>query len=68
MSQLDNLKEQFKALGSKIGQQVQESPAYGQAQDRYENLSPSGQKLAQAVGVLLILFLLLFIPLSNLSD
>jgi hypothetical protein len=68
MSQLENLKEQFKTLGTKIGQQVQESPAYAQAQDRYENLSPSGQKLVQATGVLLILFLLLFIPLSNLSD
>ncbi|MEQ1723708.1 MAG: hypothetical protein ABL930_11070 [Pseudobdellovibrio sp.] len=68
MSQLDNLKEQLKALGAKIGQQVQESPAYAQAQDRYENLSPSGQKLVQAGGVLLILFMFLFIPLSNLSD
>lgn len=68
MSQLDNLKEQFKALGAKISQQVQESPSYAQAQDRYENLSPSGQKVVMAGGVLLILFLLLFIPLSNLSD
>jgi hypothetical protein len=68
MSQLDNLKEQFKALGTKISQQIQESPTYTQAQDRFENLSPSGQKLALIGGVLLVLFMLLFFPFSNLSD
>lgn len=65
MSQLDNLKEQFKAGGTRIAQQVQESPAYQQAQDRYENLSPAAQKLAWAAGTVFILFTLLFYPLSN---
>ncbi|MBY0555219.1 hypothetical protein K2P97_11865 [bacterium] len=68
MSQLENINEQFKNLGAKLGQQIQESPSYAQAQDKYENLSPVGQKMVMVGGVLLILFLLLFIPLSNLSD
>lgn len=68
MSLLENLKEQFKSLGSKIGQQIQESPAYAQAQDRYENMSPTVQKFSIALSVLVLIFVVLLFPLSNLSD
>jgi hypothetical protein len=66
MSQLDNIKEQLRATGSKIGSQIQESPTYSQAQDRFESLSPSSQKLVWIVGTLIVLFVLVFYPVSNL--
>lgn len=68
MSQFDNVKEQLKANFSKIGQQIQESPTYAQAQDRYESLSPSAQKLALMLGGLFLIFMLLFVPMMSLSD
>lgn len=68
MSALDNLKEQIKSLGQKLGQQIQESPAFAQLKDRYENLTPSAQKMTLAAGVAFIVLLLFFLPLSYLSD
>jgi hypothetical protein len=68
MSQLDNIKEQFKASFGKMGQQIQESPSYAQAQDRYESLSPAAQKLVLLLGGLLLVFMLLFVPMMSLSD
>lgn len=65
MSQLDNLKEQLKSSATKVGQQIQESPAYQQAQDRYESLSPSGQKAVMVIGTLLIVFALVYYPLTK---
>src|SRR3989344_8144286 len=68
MSLLDNLREQIKILSHKIGQQIQESPTYAQAQDRYENMSPTMQKLFVSLSVLAIVFIVLFIPISHLSE
>lgn len=67
MSQLDNLNEQFKTGLSKIQQQLQESPTYAQAMDRYESLPPSSQKVVLVLGTFVILFFTLFYPLSQLS-
>lgn len=64
---MSQILEQLKELGVKINQQVQDSPAFNQLKDRYENLSPSGQKMVVLFGALLIVFVLLFIPLTNLS-
>lgn len=68
MSQFDNVKEQFKALGTKVSQQIQESPTFAQAKDRYENLTPTAQKMFITLSVFLVVLLLFFIPLSNLSE
>ncbi len=68
MSMLENIKDQFKTLAAKLGAQIQESPAYAQAQDRYDSLSPAAQKIAKALGVAFLLLLVLFYPLSNLSS
>ncbi len=68
MSALDNLKEQFKNLGSKISQTIQDSPAFAQAKDRYENMEPPAQKMTLMIGVALLLFLIFFIPFSYLSE
>lgn len=67
MSALDNIKEQFKNLGSRISQLVQDSPAFAQARDRYENMNPPAQKMTLMIGMALVLLLLFFIPLSNLT-
>lgn len=68
MSLVDTLKEQFKALGNNIGQRIQDSPAYAQAADRYENMSPPAQKTLIVFAVFAVLFVLLFIPLSHISE
>lgn len=68
MSLVDNLKEQLKTLGTSIGQKVQESQLYGQAMDRYENMSPVSQKVFILSSFLIVLVVLLFIPFSNLSN
>ena len=68
MSLADNLKERFKSTGDKVIERVRESNAYAQAADRYENLNPASQKLAKLFGVIVVLMLVLFIPLSNLSS
>lgn len=67
MSQLDNLKEQLKSTGTRIGHRIQESPAYQQAQDRYESMSPAGQKLVWVAGTVFVVFTLLFFPLTKLA-
>lgn len=67
MSLLDSLKESGKNIAEKTVERVRESNSYAQAMDRYENLTPTGQKLTKLVGVVVILMTLLFIPFSNLS-
>lgn len=64
MSQLDDIKEQLKANWQIILQKVQENPSYVQIQDRYQTLSPSGQKMVRLGGVLAFIFLLVFYPMS----
>lgn len=67
MSALDSLKDKGQGAAQKIIERVRESSTYAQMMDRYENLTPAGQKLAKFVSALLVLLVLLFIPLSNLS-
>ena len=68
MSLADNVKERFKSTGDKVIERIRESNAYAQAADRYESLNPASQKIAKLVGVIVVLFVVLFIPLSNLSS
>jgi hypothetical protein len=67
MSALDSLKDRGKGAAQKIIERVRESSAYAQMMDRYENLTPAGQKIAKLATSVLILLIVLFIPLSNLS-
>jgi len=68
MSLLTNLGEQFKILGTKILLQLQESPGAAQVKDRYENMTPAGQKTTVFSVVFLALLLVFFIPLSRFSE
>ena len=67
MSFIDNLKEQNKAFFSRTAERIKESESYIQLQDRYQSLSPSGQKMARYGAVLLLLLIVAFIPYSKLS-
>ena len=66
MSLLESLKEQGKSLFEKTSERIRESSTFVQLQDRYESLTPSGQKIAGATSIFIVLFMLLFIPMSNL--
>lgn len=68
MSLMDNLTEQLKTIGTGIGQKIQDSPLYAQAMDRYENMSPLAQKIFILSSILVVLFSLFFIPMSNFSN
>lgn len=68
MSLVDSLKDRAKTAFEKTSERVRESDAYIQAQDRYQNLTPSGQKLVRVMSVLLLLFFVLVIPMSYLSS
>lgn len=61
---LDDLKDRFVSDARATWERVQESGAYNQMRDRYENMTPSMQKLT-VVGVIAVLaFVILSIPYS----
>ena len=68
MSLIENLSSQLKSSGTRVGQQIQESQTFQQAQDRYQNMSPLMQKATTVLGVLLVALAILFYPLSKLTD
>jgi hypothetical protein len=59
MSQFDDLKERFISEGKATWERIQESSTFNQMKDRYDNMTPSKQKLsivgASAVVALIIL-------------
>lgn len=63
----DDLKEQFLSTLKSRWEQFQDSSLYNQAKDRFENLSPSMQKLTLIGAVVLIAYLFLSIPLGYIS-
>nr|BFD67359.1 hypothetical protein HAGR004_23810 [Bdellovibrio sp. HAGR004] len=62
MSSLDDLKERFIADSRATWERLQESTAYNQMRDRYENMTPAMQKLTLIGGVALVTLLVLSIP------
>jgi hypothetical protein len=68
MSAVNSLKEKSQGAMEKLFDRVRESSAYAQIMDRYQNMSPAGQKLSKLFTVVLLLLVLLFIPLTNLSS
>lgn len=67
MSRLDELKDQLKTSLQTTWERIQESEAYNQLNDKYQNLSPSGQKVAQAATAILIAGLVFYSPISQLQ-
>lgn len=59
---LDDLKDKLASDARVTWERIQESGAYNQLRDRYENMSPPMQKLTVVGSVALIAFLVLSIP------
>lgn len=58
---LEDVKEQLREQLQTLAARIQESPAWQELMERYQSLSPSGQKAALGgVGAIFALFLLLF--------
>lgn len=65
---LDDLKERFSSEGRQLWERIQESSAYNQMRDRYENLTPAKQKLALMGTGVLIALIILAVPFSNFNE
>jgi hypothetical protein len=63
----DDLKDNLKSQLSQTWSRIEESSAYNQLKDRFENLSPVQQKLAMAGGGALFALLLISVPYSYFS-
>lgn len=68
MSRIEDFKEKFKSTAQRLGERIQETEWYNQLQDRYQSLSSSSQRLVWIAGSFLILALVLFYPLGQISD
>lgn len=67
MSRLDELKEQVVTTLKSSWEKIQESEAYNQLNDKYQTLSPSGQKAAQAATAIIIAGIVFYSPISQLQ-
>ena len=65
MSQFADTFENIKIKINEIFEKIKESETYQQISDRYETLTPSGQKMAQACSAFIILFIILYIPMTQ---
>ncbi|MFN3455397.1 MAG: hypothetical protein ACK41T_10600 [Pseudobdellovibrio sp.] len=67
MSRLEELQENLKNTFQTYWDKIQESPTYGNLNDRYQALSPNGQKMTQIVAGVLVFGVITYIPLSQLQ-
>jgi hypothetical protein len=65
---LDDLKERFTSEAKMLWERVEESSAYNQLRDRYENMTPSMQKLSVVGASALVALIVLSIPYSYFSQ
>lgn len=65
MSRLDDIKDQVVTQLTQTWDRFQESSMYSNIKDRYDNLSPTGQKLALYGSVFFVLLILIMPPLSH---
>ncbi len=65
---LDDLKERFTSEAKMLWERVEESSTYNQLRDRYENMTPSMQKLSVVGASALVALIVLSIPYSYFSQ
>ncbi|MBK7963802.1 MAG: hypothetical protein IPK04_22965 [Bdellovibrionales bacterium] len=65
---IQDLKDNIVGSASQLKDRILESSTFNQLKDRYENLSPFGQKGALVATILIFLVLLFYWPLSSLSS
>lgn len=67
MSQLEDLFENLKSKSTEVFEKIKETEIYQKLSDRYETLTPSGQRITKIISLVVLLFIILFIPLSQIS-
>lgn len=67
MSRLEELKDQLKSSLLSGWERIQESESYNQLSDKYQSLSPSGQKITQAITAVIIAGVVFYSPISQLQ-
>lgn len=67
MSRLEELKDQIVSSAKSTWEKIQESEAYNQLNDKYQSLSPTGQKTTQALVALMIAGFVFYSPISQLQ-
>lgn len=67
MSRLDDIKDQLKSRGAAIWEKIQESEVYQQLSDRYQSLTPGGQRGVTIGAVVLGVGIVVFYPLSQIQ-
>lgn len=65
MSRFEELQDQLKTSLQSTWSRIQESEAYNQLNDKYQSLTPSGQKTAQWITLLVLAFIVLYIPMTQ---
>lgn len=65
---LENIKEQLLERWNSIWERIRDTDSFIQAKERYQNLSPTMQKIVMACGVSFAALFVLAIPLSLLSS
>lgn len=61
---LDDLKDQLLTSARRIGERVQDTPAYAQLKDRFDGLTPPMQRLSVLLVVLVAFLMVLMLPWS----
>lgn len=67
MSRLDEIKDQLKTKLGETFDRIKETDLYQKGADKYQSLTPSGQKIAKIAAVALALLLVFSYPLSQLQ-
>lgn len=65
MSRLEELKEELKTSLQTTWDRIQESEIYNQLNDRYQSMTPSGQKITQIVVAVSLTLIIFYTPLTQ---
>ena len=65
MSRLEELSNSLKARAEQIAGRIQDSEAYQKLAERYQGLTPRGQRIATLVIIATIAFVVLFSPMTS---
>ncbi|MBC7754255.1 MAG: hypothetical protein H7Z71_08465 [Moraxellaceae bacterium] len=67
MSRLDEIKNQLKEKFSEIFEKLKETELYQKADEKYQSLTPRGQKLTRYASAFLLVFFIIIYPVSQLQ-
>lgn len=67
MSRLEEIRDQIKTRAVESWDKFKETELYQKLSDRYQSLSPSGQKIVRFLSVFLVILIIAFIPMSQLT-